>query len=117
MTKHTPGLVGSVAWTGDELKAENMLKQHGTRVKFHVSEIHSPPRVSAMAEKMGLVPGVALDLTTVDPDDNVPCDFNNIQKRNKARIMIIDEKGTVANRQPNVCNIQPAARRELREHE
>ena len=50
----------------------------------HVSEIYSKPRVTSMAEKMGLVSGMALDLTTVDPDDGKPWDFNIKDKRDKA---------------------------------
>ena len=41
-------------------------------VTYDVSEIFSPPRVTAMATRMGLKPGFALVLTVVDPDDGKP---------------------------------------------
>ena len=34
----------------------------------HVVEIYSPPRLTAMAPTMGLIPGYALDLTVPKPD-------------------------------------------------
>ncbi len=49
-----------------------------------VSEVYSPPRVSETAGEMGLRPGWALDLTTTDPDDGRPWDFNEPEKRKKA---------------------------------
>ncbi len=48
-------------------------------VRRLVSEIYSPPRVTAMLKRMtnqGLTPGLALDLTTIDPDDGRPWDFD-----------------------------------------
>ena len=33
-------------------------------VQSHVSEAYSPVRVTGMAETMGLIPGLAMDLTT-----------------------------------------------------
>ena len=53
-------------------------------IRSHVSEIYSPPRVTGMAPRMGLVPGMALDLTVDDPDDGKPWDFNDPEKRHKA---------------------------------
>ena len=66
-------------------RASGMLKKYGADVREHVMEIYSPKRVNAMAEKMGMIPGLSLDLTTVDPDDGMPWDFNDINKHNKAR--------------------------------
>ena len=43
----------------------------------HVSEIYSPPRVTTVAQKMRLIPGLALDLTVNDPADDKPWDFND----------------------------------------
>ena len=37
-----------------------------------------------MAQRMGLVPGMPLDLTTVDPDEGKPWDFNDDAKARKA---------------------------------
>ena len=60
-----------------------------------VSEIYSPPRVARMVESMPelkLIPGMALDLTCIDPDDNVPWDFNAKEKREKAFRLIRQQK-------------------------
>ena len=57
-----------------------------------VAEIYSPPRISKMAEKVGLTAGWALDLTTNDPDDDQPWDFTSIEKRNKARMLLRQDK-------------------------
>ena len=53
-----------------------------------VSEMYSPPRVTAeikRAKHPHLVAGFAYDLTTVDPDDGMPWDFSIESKREKAR--------------------------------
>ena len=41
-----------------------------------------------MVERMGLIPGLSLDLTTCDPEDNMPWDFNKQDKREKAEAMV-----------------------------
>ena len=44
-----------------------------------ISEMYSPPRVTAELKKMGrkhLVLGFALDLTVLDPDDGMPWDLS-----------------------------------------
>ena len=51
----------------------------------HVTEVYSPPRVTSMAARLGMIPGMSFDLTTVDPDDGKPWDFNDPGKRNKAK--------------------------------
>ena len=56
----------------------------GEDLASHVSEIYSPPRVTGLAKGLGLVPGMVLDLTVNDPDDDMPWDFNVERKRNKA---------------------------------
>ena len=43
-------------------------------VQAHVSEAYSPVRVTGMADKMGLIPGLAMELTTCDAPGN-PWDF------------------------------------------
>ena len=58
------------------------------QVHAHVHELYSPPRVNSMVERMRLVPGLSLDLTTVDPEDNCPWDFNVQAKRDKAERLI-----------------------------
>lgn len=41
-----------------------------------VAEVYSPPRVAALAERFGLMPGFSLDLSVLDPDDGLPWDFH-----------------------------------------
>ena len=41
-----------------------------------------------MAERFKLIPGLALDLTTFDPDDQLPWDFDNPEKRRKAKQLV-----------------------------
>eukprot|EP00959_Pyramimonas_sp_CCMP1952_P283043 5916182-Pyramimonas_sp.AAC.1 len=59
--------------------------QQGTQA--HVSEACSPVRVTGMAEKMGLILGLAMDLTTCDQHGN-PWDFNVHAMRVKAKKII-----------------------------
>ena len=49
-----------------------------------VAEIYSPPRVTSLAEKYGMLPGFALDITVTDPDDGLPWNFDKLSKRKKA---------------------------------
>ena len=39
-----------------------------------------------------VMPGYAMDLTTVDPDDGLPWDFSRKSKRNKARRMLREQR-------------------------
>ena len=60
-----------------------------------ISEMYSPPRVTAELKKMGhkhLVPGFALDLTVMDPDDGMPWDFSDCRKQDKAMKMVRSQK-------------------------
>ena len=68
----------------------------------HVTEVYSPPRVTAWAEKMRMVPGLALDLTCVDPDDGQPWDFNDPAQRKKAEALIDEQKAAIAHRLTHV---------------
>ena len=61
-------------------------------MRNHVSEVYSPPRISEMAGKMGMAQGWALDLTTVDPDDGQPWNFNMKDKKNKAMNKLKEDK-------------------------
>ena len=63
-------------------------------IKFgkHVSEIFSPPRVTKVANKIGLRSGFALDLSVDDPEDGKPWDFSTREKREKAEAKVLDEK-------------------------
>ena len=50
----------------------------------HVIEVYSPPRVTSLAHRFGLRPGMALDLTTVD-ENGLPWDFvQGTQRGNKS---------------------------------
>ena len=49
-----------------------------------VSEVYSPPRVTAMVQRMGLDSGWALDLIEMNADDGLPWDFFSQAKRDKA---------------------------------
>ena len=56
-----------------------------------VSEIYSPPRVTRAISSMPslrLVPGFALDLTCIDPDDGQPWDFDLESKQVKAMELV-----------------------------
>ena len=61
-------------------------------IKAHVHELYSPPRVNSMVERMQLVPGLSLDLTTTDPEDNRPWDFYCEDKRKKAEAIVKGKK-------------------------
>ena len=52
----------------------------------------SEPRINGMADRMNILPGVSLDLTSVDPDGGKPWDFNDDHKRKKAMDMVISKK-------------------------
>ena len=60
--------------------------------KDTVAEIYSPPRVSALAGRVGLGRGFALDLTAVDPEDGKPWDFDSPAKRDKALKLLQKER-------------------------
>ena len=56
-------------------------------IRAVISEIYSPPRVTKaikLLPELRLIPGFALDLTTVDPEDGRPWDFDDAGKRAKA---------------------------------
>jgi hypothetical protein len=60
-----------------------------------VSEIFSPPRVTAELRRMKdmpLLPGFAIDLTTNDPQTGEPWDLNNVDKQEKVRKMIREQR-------------------------
>ena len=61
-------------------KQRNRLDKDGAHA---VSEVYSPPRVTAMAEKLGLDAGWALVFNVAD-DDRMASDFSNQAKRDKA---------------------------------
>ena len=61
------------------------------RVSMDVAEVYSPERVTAMAKKMGLNAGWALDLTTTDAEGRA-WDFECVHMRNKAVRMLLQDK-------------------------
>ena len=73
-------------------RVNEMMNQYGRKIEFTVHEAYSPPRVTDVATAMGLIPGMALDLTTNDPDDGLPWDFNDPEKADKAKKLIQQKK-------------------------
>ena len=60
-----------------------------------LSELYSPPRVTELlrrARSRNLLPGCALDLTVVDPEDGMPWDFSLRHKRDRARQIIREQR-------------------------
>ena len=73
---------------------ERRAAMRGTR-RAVISERYYPPRVrqmSKMAPACACAPGVALDLTTNDPQDNRPWDFSILSKRERARRLLDHQK-------------------------
>ena len=52
----------------DEHEANDLLRQYGD-ASTHVSEVYCPLRVGRWTSELRMPPGLALYLTTVDPDD------------------------------------------------
>ena len=70
------------------------LKERRSAVLKLVSEIYSPPRVTAAAKllpELRCVPGFALDLTTMN-EQGQPWDFDIAANREKAREMVLTQK-------------------------
>ena len=62
-------------------------RERNAGVKAIVSEIYSSPRTTAaikLLPELRLIPGFALDFTTVDEEDGAPWDFDDPRKREKA---------------------------------
>ena len=74
---------GESSWKCGMQKMEKH-KTYGAQVAFHVHEFYSTERVNSTARWMGAIPGMSFDMTTVDPDDGQPWDFNNQEKALKA---------------------------------
>ena len=55
-----------------------------------IIEIYSPHRVDKVTRMWGIMPGMSLDLTIEDPDDGMPWDFRNSNKRAKAERMVAE---------------------------
>ena len=100
------GLLGSLEPARDDFISGMILSQLGSvgrsykresrkTFKHLVSEIYSPPRVTKLIKESRykyLMPGLALDLTVVDPDDGQPWDFSLRSKREKARALFRQQK-------------------------
>ncbi len=79
------------AMGGDAKKYQKEYRQSLNRM---VSKVYSPARVTAMAKAMPslrLIPGFALDLTTLDEFDGEPWDFRRSDKRRRA-LKLVDEQ-------------------------
>ena len=95
------GFLGSLEPSVNDVISDLLLQQLGSCGKSYqrerrsagrriISEMYSPPRVTEELRKMKhkhLLPGFALDLTVVDPEDGLPWDFSKSGKREKARQM------------------------------
>ena len=57
-----------------------------------ISEIYSRPRVTTLSEKFGFARGVALDLSVLDPEDDLPWDFTLKHNRERALKLLGDER-------------------------
>ena len=60
-----------------------------------VTEVYSPPRITKLIRESRMrhvMPGYALDLTTVDPADGLPWDFSIRRKRIRARKLIREQR-------------------------
>ena len=70
-------------------------REKASAAKKIVSEIYSPPRVTALMRQLKsrhYMPGYAFDLTTIDPEDGKPWDFSLAHKRERARRMIREQQ-------------------------
>ena len=61
---------------------------------MQVAEVYSPPRVVAMANRMGLRGGWSLDFIATDVD-GLPWDFNSVKMRNRTVRKLIEDKPLV----------------------
>jgi hypothetical protein len=98
--------LGSLEPDVDDFVSDLLLQQLGAlsrsykrearkAAKAIVSEIYSPPRVTSMLRRSRtryVAPGFALDLTVTDPEDGKPWDFSTLEKRQKARRLIREQK-------------------------
>ena len=76
-------------WDDDVRKMNDALAKEG--FEHGIIEMYSPKRVNAMAELMGVIPGMSLDLTGNDIDGK-PWDFNNPEKRERAERMVREKR-------------------------
>ena len=71
-----------LSWKSDVERMHAVLAKEN--VSNPIMEVFSPARVNGIASRLGIAPGLSLDLTTNDPDYGQPWDFNVKSKRAKA---------------------------------
>lgn len=71
--------------------SEDMISSMIATVQRHVSEVWSPPRVTAMAPSYGLVPGSAYDIEA-DDEKGAPWNFDVLEQRNKCIREILSQR-------------------------
>ena len=64
-------------------------------IMSHVSVMYSPPRITTIADIFKLIQGLALDQTTIGPDDGKPLDFNNYEKQKKKAKQLVKTRKSV----------------------
>ena len=74
-------------WKDDVESMHEALRKEG--IGNAVMEIFSKPRVNGMAERLGIMLGLSLDLTGTDKDDGIPWDFNIKAKRDKVMDIVL----------------------------
>ena len=77
--------------------AERYRRHRRKQLKALVSELYSPPRVTAAAKilpELGLIPGFLLDLTTTNAKGE-PWDFDSKAKREEALELVRTQKPTL----------------------
>ena len=72
---------------------DNMVSAIIGIVQTHVAEVWSPPRVTAMAGKYGLIPGSAYNIETND-ESGEAWDFDRAEQRNKCISQILKPRPT-----------------------
>lgn len=63
-------------------------------VQTHVAEVWSPPRVTALANQYGLIPGSAYDIETND-ESGKAWDFDEAEQINKCISQILEQRSTI----------------------
>ena len=86
---HRTSVIGGLGGSAGRYKRERK-----AAIRAVVSEIYSPPRVTAAVKllpELKLIPGFALDLTVADSDGRL-WDFDDVVMRDRARKKLLDEK-------------------------
>lgn len=108
----------------DDIKKCNQVLEDSNMTLIH--EIYSPKRVNGLCQKLGLVPGMSLDLTTSDHDGR-PWDFNDPVMRYRAEEMVRKKKALLIVGSPmctafsqlqniNFCKMSPEDVRKVKEY-